>query len=149
MKNLLAFVAATACALFLTSTVDAQNSVHSFKYSPPKMGARPIPLSNTSIRVSALIAADGTIVRSMGVKSVTHPTTGEYCVRLNNDIPAKSIVPVFSFDFNSSPDFEVFVAYAPNVGTEDCPHNSIGVETYNADTGSHVSEDEGFTIIAP
>lgn len=98
-----------------------------------------------SARVQGWIAADGTILNSKGIASVTHFGPGSYCVNLVGSLAAGSLVPTFSFDFDSTASYNVFVTYARKCGS-----NGIHVLTYQTDTSqAHTYADEGFTIVAP
>lgn len=99
-----------------------------------------------SARVQGLINANGTIVRSKGIVSVTHSGVGQYCVYVSGTVHAAALIPTLSFNYNSSPGFNVFVVYSPSA----CSGNAIGVKTYETDSSQvHTFADEGFTIVAP
>ena len=115
--------------------------------TPPK--GRPVGISALggvsapNARLAALIANDGSVVRSKGVASVTHPQTGVFCVRPSFSTNVNTLIPSLTPEFIHSPDIDISVQYqsAPLV----CP-GAIAVFTLRT---NGVFADEAFTIVVP
>jgi hypothetical protein len=112
----------------------------------PALATQATVIAQSNARLAGEISKDGFILRGKGIASVTHPTTGTYCIRPSlTTLDIHRIVPVLTFDFDSSNDFDVFVTWSP-VGFF-CG-GAIEVDTYQSDAGAgHVTADEGFTIL--
>ncbi|WP_147339502.1 hypothetical protein [Actinomadura spongiicola] len=98
--------------------------------------------SAPEVRAAAIVNADGSVVRSRGVTGVRKIATGQYCVRMDDDIDASRVVPVASVQWSSTPwDGNVFLRH-DNAG---CADREVFVGTGVAAGG----RDIGFHIIVP
>jgi hypothetical protein len=103
-------------------------------------------VSAPSARLAALIALDGSVVRSKGVASVTHPQTGVFCVKPSFSANVDTLIPTLTPEWIHSHDASVSVQYqsAPLV----CP-GAIAVFTLTDNGVGWVFADEAFTIVVP
>src|SRR5262249_26238542 len=56
-------------------------------------------VSAPNARLAALIANDGSVVRSKGVASVRHLGTGEFCVKPNFSVDVSKVIPSLTPEF--------------------------------------------------
>lgn len=106
----------------------------------------------SNARLAAIIDAGGSVVRSKGVQSVTHPYVGAYCIRPSSTsgVNAGNIVPSVSVDYDGSAFNEAMAQYS-DAGA-DCPLGTIEVLTFGDGDHNAVYADSdgvGFTIVVP
>ena len=103
-------------------------------------------VSAPDARLAALVAFDGSVVRSKGVASVTHPQTGVFCVQPSFSVNVDTVIPALTPEWIHSPNASVSVQYqsAPLV----CP-GAIAVFTLTDNGLGWVFADEAFTIVVP
>jgi hypothetical protein len=120
-------------------------------------------VSAPNVRLAALIGGPfapqpSLVYRSKGVASVTHPSTGLWCVKPSFSVSLTSIIPVLTVDFsNSSGAFGEMAQYRPGTATSGCPTGTIPILTFEQDTDSSsstfnqfiFSDNVAFTIIVP
>jgi len=112
--------------------------------------APPAATTGSHARLVALIDQRGTIIRSAGVRKVTHPSNGVYCIRPRGTWNLEKVVPAVSVElgystFTGNP----LLAYYYSAAIE-CPDNYIEVRTYEFSSGTAVpAETVGFTIVVP
>jgi hypothetical protein len=95
-----------------------------------------VPGHDGTARAYGRIELDGTLTRSKGIASVSHPTTGNFCITLAAGIDPATTIPIAVPDFNGD---------ATNIGTDatwsmveggsgnsphlTCPAGTLGVAT--------------------
>lgn len=95
-------------------------------------------------RATAIVNADGTIVRSSGVEAVTKIATGQYCVRLDPRINATEAVPVASL--SGGADWSAIIHVATTASA--CGDAARHVLLYTGrSTGGYA--DQPFRVIVP
>ncbi len=102
----------------------------------------------TSVVISPTMAIDTT--RSKGFATVTRPSTGIYCLTLDDSIDASSTAPVVTVDWDNSSgnNLSAFVSKSAH----DCPAGTdLGVRTYafKAGTANALTNIVAFTVVVP
>jgi hypothetical protein len=99
-------------------------------------------------RLVALISPFSGVVRAKGVKAVTHPNTGIYCIKPSGTWNVAKAVPAVTVEWGYSSGNALLAYY--ETGVYDCPTGYIEVRTYNFGSGTPVLEDSvAFTIVVP
>lgn len=92
--------------------------------------------------------ATGYIVRSKGVAEVTHPATGDWCIKPQAKWKVEQAVPVVSVEYSLSSGYSL-LAFWRSYGSG-CPAGNIEVYTYDFSSGTPVMSDNvAFTVFVP
>ncbi|MGO8988275.1 MAG: hypothetical protein ACLQHW_05285 [bacterium] len=110
--------------------------------------ALPVATTGGHARLVALIGPGGTVVRAYGVKAVTHPATGIYCIKPSGTWKVAQVAPAVTVEWGYSSGSALLAYYFAEA--EDCPAGNIEVLTYNFGSGAPDAEDTvAFTIVVP
>src|SRR4051812_7562575 len=110
-------------------------------------------LATSKTRIAALVTPDfrtGPVVRGKGLTSVSHPSTGAYCITPKVPVNVHALVPVVSVEWGTSLGNSNLVQYHDI--NSFCPANEIEVLTFSFDRvgGSFDFADTvAFTIVVP
>jgi hypothetical protein len=101
-------------------------------------------------RLVASVDPGGSVNRSKNVKSVSHPSTGIYCIKPKKraHIKVNRIVPSVSVEWDNSSGNALMADWL--IHPSGCPSGTIGVTTINGSDGSFDPDDNvAFTIVVP
>lgn len=100
-------------------------------------------------RVAALIGQSGVLLMNKGLAKVTHPGTGEYCLKPVTTVKAAGrSVPSLDIEFGYSSGSDFMLAWAWRSGN--CPSGTWDILTYSRNLGTLIpSDDVAFSIIVP
>lgn len=101
-------------------------------------------------RMSALVGQGGTVIRSRGVESVTHPSTGLYCIQRKwpKGVDVTKVIPAVTVDWSNSLGDDL-LAYWRSSGVG-CPADNIAVVTFARVSGTlQASDNVAFALIVP
>lgn len=142
-----------AAAIILAAGTAAANAAGAAGANDKDAAAASKALGGTNAtyaRIAALINPNGSVVRSKGVAAVTHPRTGEYCIKPNFAVSVPRLVPSVSVDWSNSIGNGNFVQYrSSGIG---CPAGYIDVLTFsfNPANGTFAqANNTAFTIVVP
>ena len=101
-------------------------------------------------RAAALVRYDATFVRQKGFLKITHPDTGNYCLKLESTINEDTLVASITPEYNNSPHVNISAQwYSPHAG---CPLKGNWVQVLtlvDGQTGLWSPADEAFSIVIP
>ena len=105
--------------------------------------------SAPNARIAAFVQAGGAVVRSKGIVSVTHPSTGLYCLDPKSDtLDVNKIVPSLSVDWSTSLG-DALMAQWRSAGVG-CSAGWIAALTFDGEDGTFdLSDGVSFTIVVP
>jgi hypothetical protein len=101
-------------------------------------------------RLAVVVREDGSVLRSKGVKAVTNPAPGIYCISPSRSagIKPKKYVPSVSVEWGSSSGDALMAQWHASNGH--CASKRIEVHTYNGDDGTWDPDGEvAFTVVVP
>jgi hypothetical protein len=101
-------------------------------------------------RLVAVVDRDGSVLRSKGVKAVTNPDPGIYCIRPGKAARIKfgRYVPSVSVEWGNSAGNGLLAQW--HASGAHCAARRIEVHTYNGDDGSWDADgDVAFTVVVP
>jgi hypothetical protein len=111
----------------------------------------PVPPATAAYaRLVGLISASATnfVVRGLGLKEVTHPSEGVWCIKRKSTWGISKIVPSVTVEWGHSTGLALMAFYVDGVFS--CPAGNIEVRTYDFGTGTPVlSDNVAFTIVVP
>ncbi|MFE7113229.1 hypothetical protein ACFU98_27990 [Streptomyces sp. NPDC057575] len=94
-------------------------------------------------QAAAVVEANGSADRSKGIEQVTKPSTGHYCVQLEDNLDIRKLVPTATLQYRAF-DYGVRIAMYPN-GT--CGNRSDTFLVITGTPGTYA--DAGFSIVVP
>ena len=100
-------------------------------------------------RIAAVVQSGGAVVRSKGIKAVSHPSTGIYCLAVKDPtIKVKQLVPQATPEWGHSSGYDLNAQYY--AAGADCPSRNIEIMTFNEPSAGtwDFSDSVGFTMIA-
>jgi hypothetical protein len=90
----------------------------------------------------------GYVIRSKGVAEVTHPATGDWCIKPKSNWKVGEVVPTVSVEWSNSSGSSL-LAYWRFDGMG-CPEGNIEVYTLDSNSGTPVMSDNvAFTVVIP
>ena len=114
----------------------------------PQLGVAP-----SKVRIAALVTPNfrtDPLVRGKGVASVTHPSTGVFCIKPLVSVDVQTLVPVVSVEWGRSSGNANLVQYAgANIN---CPTDRIEIFTFSPGAVTsrfEFSDFVAFTIVVP
>jgi hypothetical protein len=115
-----------------------------------RRAAAPDTANVTKARLAAFVLADGSVVYSKGVKSVTSPAVGHFCIKPKGktDIDVTRAVPSVTVDWSNSSGNALMAHWRSS--SFGCPAGRIEVQTVNGSDGTFdVDGGVAFTIVVP
>jgi hypothetical protein len=100
-------------------------------------------------RIAAFVSAGGAVVRSKGIKAVTHPSTGLYCVDpKDSTFKVNKAIPSVSVDWSTSSGDALMAQWRSSaIG---CSSGWFAVLTFDGEDGTFdFSDAVSFTIVVP
>ena len=79
--------------------------------------ALPVATTGGHARLVALIGPGGTVVRAYGVKAVTHPATGIYCIKPSGTWKVAQVVPAVTVEWGYSSGTRSWLTTSPKPKT--------------------------------
>lgn len=146
MKKLLLLFAVGAAAFSLgnSGVVFAISS-----NEPPTPSERSISGASAKYaRLSVHVDKTGFVFRSKGVRAVTHPSVGQFCITPSGSYDVRTVLPSISIDWSTSLGNDLR-AYYKSTGSG-CQTGDISIVTYNNVSGRvALSNSVGFIAIVP
>lgn len=97
---------------------------------------------------AAAVVQQGTLTARKGIKNVTHPGTGQYCLRLkNNALDPQLLVPQVTVEWGLSSGYDIMANWYR--GAADCPAHNIEIQTFDESGGWVFSDDVSFSVVIP
>jgi len=115
----------------------------------PQLANRP-RLISPLVQAAAHVSRDAVLIASKGIKSVSSPSTGQFCIELRGRIVRKT-APVISVDWSYSTGNGLLAYWDPaNNGCPGATRRTINVVTYSLSGGEPVlSNNVAFVVAVP
>jgi len=112
---------------------------------------RAVPSLNIgSARAAAVVDGGGTFIRQKGFSRVTHPGTGQYCLKLRDlSLNASTLVAQVTVEWGSSSGYDLMANWYQDAA--ECPGSGHWLEilTFDEAAGWDFSDDVSFLVTVP